>query len=200
MSFDYKNFEDLFYENFVIPTYKQWRDGKGSGKDIVGKNFEEFNKLLYRSFGLSVLKKSRKILNTEFNPDVVIVENTDDIIIVEEDKGHYLDSTFFKRAMVNAGEIIFECIENNVTVPYIIISCPTTYKKYDIIFNKQIRIFNNNIGEIMRERLIYHPLCLHDRVKANKYFKEEGVSPFKLDKELVEKRINFIYKIKNGIK
>ena len=101
--------------------------------------------------------------------------------------------------MINAAEIFFECVENNVEIPFVVISCPTKYNKFDIIFDKQIKLFNNDIKEIMREKLVYHPLCLHDRVPANKYFTYGGQSPFILDKRLVEERINFIYKIKNGI-
>jgi hypothetical protein len=199
MIFNFKDFEDLFLEKFIAPTYEQWKCEKGSGKDIVGKNFEYFNKSLYTIFDLPIFEESKKILNTEFNPDVVIGEYSR-IIVVEEDKGHYLDSTFMKRAMANAGEIIFECIERNYTIPYIIITCPTTYNRYDVIFNKQIRLFNNDIREVMKEKLIYQPLCLNDRVPDSKYFTYGGESPFKLNQELVEKRINFIYKIKNEFK
>ena len=42
MIFNFKDFENLFLEKFITPTYEQWKCGKGSGKDIVGKNFEDF--------------------------------------------------------------------------------------------------------------------------------------------------------------
>ena len=198
MNLIYNEFVDIFEEKFVAPTYQEWRVEGKSGKDTVGKNFELFNRFLYELYDIPLLDNKNKILGTKYNPDIAIGKDNDNVIIVEEDKGHYLDLCFLDRGAMNAAKVFRKCVEENKSAPFFVISCVTSYSLYDEVIKEDVNLFNDHISILMQEHLLYFPLCAHDRVNEN-YF-TENKSPFKLDQKLVEERLNFFYRIKNGMK
>ena len=71
-----------------------------------------------------------------------VIKKDGKIIIIEEDKGSYVDGTFLKRTLVDAATIFDTCITNEIECPYFILSCVTTMKNYQQIYDKVTSLFN----------------------------------------------------------
>jgi hypothetical protein len=186
--------KSLFNE-YYSNVYLKWRiDNKKAGKDIVGEEYELFRKKYYKSKGL-VIANNKNVLNSEVNVDNVIMFNGK-IVILEEDKGSYVDGTFLKRAMIDAATIFQKCFEENIESPYFILSSTTKMRNYDSTFNRICLLFNENIKKEIQKKFMYLPLCNHGRVKKSIYFKTE-INHFKLCDTLLENQESTIDKIIN---
>lgn len=186
----FKNQFGIFYSN----AYKRWRiDEEKAGKDITGEEYERFRKLYYNEMQCSTTHSGKKIFGTTYNVDIVIEKNNK-IIAIEECKASYLDSCFLGRAIQNAAEVFDMCLQKNEDVPYFIISCPTKYSKYDEICEAKFRVYRDDLKCLLKSKFIYLPVCNHDRIPQNEYFKNENVS-FNLSDNLIQKQNEFIKNI-----
>ena len=93
--------KELFNEKFYKPTYQDWRiDEIKAGKDIVGKNYEDFRKDFWESHGFEV--SQQKKLFGIFDVDTLVYKNGE-LVAIEEDKGHYVVSqsrSFGKKSLL----------------------------------------------------------------------------------------------------
>ena len=147
--------------------------------------------------GLSHLQ--HYLLNSHWKEAAQMVEKAREII--EEDKGSYVDGTFLKRTLVDAATIFDTCITNEIECPYFILSCVTTMKNYQQIYDKVTSLFNNNLKNVLNEKFLYLPLSESGRVSQTKYFKTEK-NHLTLSEKLIDeqnKKINEIIKKYNGI-
>lgn len=181
-----KNDHDAYYRK----TFRRWRtDKEKAGKDIVGEEYEAKRKQFWQRFGFTTHRE--KI--GSYNPDIVIRNSTGKIVAIEEDKGHYVDSCFLDRFIMNAARVFNTYIDNNADekdVPYFVLSCMTKYNNYDKKYKLNRSMFSREIQSLMDKRIVYLPYCEHDRVKAKEYFKSNN-SCFTLSDELLEKQIKF---------
>jgi hypothetical protein len=191
MSYSFKN----SFNSYYLSVYTRWRINKEkAGKDIVGEEYEKLRKNFYESFGLMV-DKVGNVYGSGVNPDNV-VKKDGKIIIIEEDKGSYVDGTFLKRALVDAATIFDTCLEKNIKCPHFILSSTTKMKNYKEIYDKVVSLFNQNLKNELKEKFIYLPLCTNGRVSQKKYFKSE-TNHFELSEELLLKQTETINKIIN---
>ena len=167
-------------------------------KDIVGARYEEHRESVIKSAKhLDVATKEevkgfKKLYDGNFDADKYIVHReTRRLLAVEEDKGHYVDKCFLKRAMENALETFATSIEKDLEVPYFILNCPTKYSKYEEVFKRKLKLIHPKYVECFKEKFIYLPLCQHDRVRASKYLKPNVENPFTLDDDLCYNHDNF---------
>tara|TARA_R100000234_G_scaffold29317_1_gene16975 strand:- start:22 stop:603 length:582 start_codon:yes stop_codon:yes gene_type:complete len=183
------------FESFYSTVHHRVRVIKDkSFKDVVGKEYEIMRKAFYQHLGLKASKE--KIGN--YNADLVVRDpTTDRILIIEEDKGHYVDSCFVKRFLMNAAETIEKYIQEGETVPYFILSSPTSMSNYEKTYSYSSRLFRSEIKKIMDEKIVYLPYCSHDRVSKKKYYKNTN-NCFALEDALITKQLEFITKIKQG--
>jgi len=180
----------LFNDKFYQPTYQDWRiDEIKAGKDIVGKKYEDFREAYYESMGFEI-GNGNKIFGSSYNCDTVVMKDGE-IVILEEDKGHFVDSCFLGRALANCAEVMYQCIEMNIKPPYFVLSCPTKMNNYEEIMEKRIRIYRKDIQKLINEKFIYLPLCHHGRIPKQKYFLSEE-NCFELDDTLIEKQNQFV--------
>ena len=183
------------FESFYSTVYHRARVIKDkSFKDVVGEEYETMRKTFYQNLGL----KANKERIGHYDVDLVVRDPvTDQILIIEEDKGHYVDSCFMKRFLMNAAEIIDKYIQEGETVPYIILSSPTSMSNYEKTYKYSSRLFRSEIKKIMDEKIVYLPYCSHDRVPQKKYYKNKN-NCFALENALITKQLEFITKIKQG--
>ena len=178
---------DIYYQT----TYNRWRvNEEKAGKDIVGEEFEKKRRKFYQSFGF---KTSKQKIGS-YNPDIVITNKKGEIIVIEEDKGHYTDSCFLDRLMMNAARVFSEYIEKGTQqddIPYFVLSCMTRFNGYENKYEINKKLFSMEIQDVMENKLIYFPYCDHDRVSAKKYFKN-NISCFELSDNLLKKQIKFV--------
>lgn len=176
-------FKQLFNDHFYQPTFTRWRINKEkAGKDIVGDQYEKMRKEYYKSKGLVPLKKRGVFGN--MNPDLIVYRN-DEILIVEEDKGHYVDKCFLERSIGDAVKIFKWCLDNNKPLPYYILSCPTNLKGFDRIFDELTSLYRSDLQEILKQKFKYCPLSLQNRLSKKTYF-TQSTNNFNLDDGLLE--------------
>ena len=199
MSFNKNDYVNIFEDVFIKNVYNDWKvDKKSAGKDIVGKHYENFIRVVYSEMGFLPIESRTKILGSEYNADSAFGENQDKIKLILEDKGHYLDSTFLTRAMTNASHVFLKCIKQNIDTPYFIIDCPTKYSKYEYMFNELKEVYKECIQEILDVKFKYLYVCEHDRIESETYFASSS-NPFVLDEKLIEQKLEFLYSIKDSM-
>ena len=187
MNINIENIAQLFKETYYEPSYKDWRLNKSkAGKDVIGEHYEAFRNALYTNAGYQV---ARKRIAT-YNPDLLIYKNNQ-LVLIEEAKGHYVDSCFLKRAIGNYAECILHYMDRNETPPRFCLSCPTSMKNYESIRDKYVRIYEKSIQDCIKENFSYISLCEHGRINKEQYFTKEE-SCFKLSDKLIEKQIRYI--------
>lgn len=185
--------EELF-NDFYNKVYTRWRVNKEkAAKDIVGEEYELFRQNFYNINGFDFGEK-KDVFGSGVNTDICVIYNNQ-VVIIEEDKGSYVDGTFLSRALMDAAKIISTCIEKNKPCPYFILSSPTTMKNYEKSFNENINLFRDEIKQVLLEKYIYLPLTESSRVKRNIYFKNEK-NHFILSEECLNKQKNILEKIK----
>ena len=189
-----KDFKQLF-DDYYKSVYQRWKiNNEKAGKDIVGEEYELFRQQVWENNGFAVTKQRVG----SYRPDLVIWKDGN-IIAFEEDKGSYVDSCFLKRAMLNYAETISYYLEKGETVPYFVLSCPTTSGTYDKTFNNIKKLFTSEIRKIVEEKFIYLPLCKHDRITSKKGYFANSDSCFTLDDSLLEnqnKTFNMLREVK----
>lgn len=177
---------DSYYED----TWRECEEGEKAKKDIVGSHYEEFKARWIKSYPhLDVatpaeVSKIKKDFGGTFNADIYIVDKkTRKLLALEEDKGHYVDKCFLKRALMNAVDTIIISAKKNKIPPKFILSSPTSYAKVSEILESLSEPLKQKHYKSLKNSFIYAPLCQHGRVQRSKYLKSPK-NPFKLDEEL----------------
>lgn len=185
----------LFISFFYEPVYRKWRINKEkAGKDIVGQEYENFRREYYKQKGFEI-GNSVKVFDTSVNTDVVVIKDGK-VVIVEEGKGSYVDSTFLTRAMIDSARIFKKCIEDNLEPPLFILSCTTKMKNFDKVFNETLLLIDSEIRLVMEKNFKYLPLCDNGRLNRTKYFKTKE-NNFILSEKLILEQENIINKVLN---
>ena len=181
-------------EEYYSTAYRRWRiDQEKAGKDIVGEEYETMRKKYWNNLNLSA--KSENIGG--YDADLVVRDKNNTIIAIEEDKAHYVDSCFLDRFMMNAARVFKHYMDKNKTndeIPPIILSCMTTYKRFDEKFKANKSLFSPRIQQLMDEKVKYLPMCENDRIRAAKYFKTSKFN-FDISEELIQKQKDFIQEL-----
>jgi hypothetical protein len=161
-------------------------------KDIVGLHYEAFREKFIKELGFRIGKKEdiADITDGFYNPDQIILSPAGKVVAIEEDKGHYVDKCFLSRAIINSARVVQKCIDRDLPVPYIILSCPTSYSKYEFEFGEALRMFRPDIREELEKKFRYFSMCTHGRVSRTKYLRE-GASPFEYNFDSIKKEIDF---------
>ena len=186
----------MFVKEFYKTTYKNWRIlEERAGKDIVGAKYEKYREKFYSKLGFEI-GCGKKVFGTNYDCDTA-VELNGDVVILEEDKAHYVDNCFLTRALSNAAEIMNSCINNDYKPPWFILSCATKMNNYQDIFEKRVCLFREDIQNLIREKFVYFPMCKHGRVHKSKYF-QTNQNCFEFDDNLIKDQLNFLEKVMNG--
>tara|TARA_R110002020_G_scaffold595_3_gene3043 strand:+ start:1769 stop:2353 length:585 start_codon:yes stop_codon:yes gene_type:complete len=151
---------------FQINTMTKYQTGKAL-KDIVGAEFEAHTGRVAEIFGL----KPRKYKVQDcFNADHILHNTQGKVVAIEEDKGHYVDACFFKRAVLSFAEVALSYNERGEECPYLILSSVTRFKGYEEKFESHLRLLDKDIRKILREKMRYFYLVDHDRYKRSDWF------------------------------
>ena len=200
ITYDYKNSFNDHYSNCF---YKSKNTSKAK-KDIVGESYENLRKGWIRNCGLDIATKEEKenfknLFGGAYDADQYIVDaNTRILLALEEDKGHYVDKCFFKRALINAVEMIAYCLKKEIDIPYFILSCPTRYKDYESQMTwllDELALFDDKVVEICKSKFKFFYHCSHGRTDRKKYL-TSNQNPFIIEDNLVQKEKDFFSLIK----
>ena len=183
-------------QNYFTAAHTRWRikKEKKAAKDIIGEEYENMRRGFWISQGFKPTKESIG----SYDPDIVVKNKYGEIVVIEEDKGHYLDSCFLDRFMMNCARVLDSYLEKGTPakkIPYMVLSCMTTYNLYEEKYKLNKKLFSPEIQKLMDEKIVYLPYCSHDRVRANKYFKS-AINCFDVKTKLLEKQIKFVSKLR----
>lgn len=183
------------FESFYSSTYHRARILKDKNfKDVVGEEYEAMRRDFYISFGF----KAEKEIIGHYEADLVVRDSkTNEVLAIEEDKGHYVDSCFMKRFLSDAAEIINSNLQEGVATPTIVLSSPTNMGNYKEAYECSSRLFRPEIKKVMDEKIVYLPYCTHGRVSRAKYYKNKS-NCFALSDELITKQLELIKTLKQG--
>jgi hypothetical protein len=198
-------YTEILKESYAKTMHEKSK-GECATKDIVGRNYENMRIEWIRNHGLDVATDEEKKvfksrLDDSYDADHFIVDkDTRKLLALEEDKGHYLDKCFAKRAIFNAAEVFALCMEKNLELPYFIISCPTNYNFHKILETTR-RILDPKVSHALVEKLKFFPTCNHGRV-SRKHYLTSGEFPFKVEEENVNRESRFLLalrEVKNDV-
>ena len=169
-------------------------------KDVVGQSYEQFREEIITQFpdlDIATVEERKEfdlLFGGNYKADQYIVcKKTRRVIALEEDKGHYVDKCFAKRALFNAAEVFHHCIRQDLEAPYFILSCPTDHDIGALLEDKE-GFFAEEIYALLVERFKFFPLCSHGRTSRHLYLKS-SVMPFDLDDVRIQKEVDFFQEL-----
>lgn len=181
------------FEEFYKLTYEKKNNSNKAFKDIVGHEYETFRRNMWKIAGYQLSNSQTKFAGWTAD---IIVKHNDKIVAIEEDKAHYVDSCFLDRFYSNAAKIVSYCLKNNIDVPYIVLSCPTSYALFDKKKNEILELYRKDIVDILNVKVKYLNVCNHDRIIKRLYYKTNN-NPFVLNEAKVKENVQFINNINN---
>ncbi len=108
--------------NYYSRTYRRWRvDKEKAGKDIVGEEYELMRKKFWTQQGF----KAKKEKIGGYAADLVVRTKAGKVVVIEEDKAHYVDSCFLDRFVMNAGRVLQHYIDlktHHEDIPFVSLS------------------------------------------------------------------------------
>jgi len=194
-----KEYMDSFDKNFcdeVISVRK--KTGKAL-KDIVGKEYENHRQVVWESMGFTFRKRLFDKNLSAFNADGYVYDDKDKLLVIEEAKGHYVDSCFLERALGSFTKQIRAFLKNGWSheeIPYFVLSSTTTYRGYEKKLEEYLDIFldANPIKQLIRQRVRYFAVTPSDRIKPTGWLQNTNrpVSRTEATKSLVQNELNFM--------
>jgi len=191
---------DSFDANFCDAAIAARKETGKALKDIVGKKYEEHRRMLWESQGFDW---RRRLPKSAFTADGYMYDNNGKLLVVEEAKGHYVDSCFLERALTGFVKQIKVFLDDGWTekeVPYFVLSSTATFKGYEQKFEEYLNLFldANPLKRLLREKVRYFAVSPHDRLDraaaGRGWLKETNrpVSRTPATKALVKKELKFM--------
>ena len=157
----------------VLPEHT--KTGKAL-KDVVGKHYEQHRKRIYQHLGFSIAKEK---LDNCFDADWIVRDKNGKVVVVEEDKGHYVDSCFCERAIIGFAKVANHYLEQHQECPFLVLSCPTRYKFFERKFKETLRLFRPELSVVLKDKVKYFNVANHDRLPAKHWIRHvENPIPF----------------------
>ncbi len=189
------------FDHYYEKLYSECLLSSKAKKDIVGDHYESWKEKWIRSYShldiatATEIEEIKERYKGVFNADIYIVNaETRELLALEEDKGHYVDKCFLKRALSNAIETITISMMEGFKVPDFILSCPTKYGEVKNIVEFSRNYLQPEVFNLLKDKFKYFPLCDHGRVGRNSYLKDLE-NPFVLCEELCYNQHSFYMRL-----
>lgn len=148
-------------------TINTRKDGKAL-KDVIGKEYEEHRKRIFEHFGFTVDKDKN---GASFDVDWAIYWNGT-LVALEEDKGHYVDSCFYKRCISSFIETIHNFSKANKPLPKLILN---SFTKYNLCEQKKedfCKIFREEYLTSLNDIFVYSYILPCDRLTRDIWYQQ----------------------------
>jgi hypothetical protein len=154
------------YDSFCDKAIEISNSEKKALKDVVGNQYEKHRRLVWESMGFDW---RRKLPKSAFTADGYIYGDNGKLLVVEEAKGHYVDSCFLERALTGFVKQIKAFLDDGWTekeMPYFVLTSSATFNGYEKKFEQYIDIFldANPLKQILRKKVRYFAVSPHDRL------------------------------------
>ena len=162
-------------------------------KDVVGQAYELHRKRVYEHFGFTVDKEKN---GASFDVDWSIYWNGN-LVALEEDKGHYVDSCFYKRCISSFIETIHLFSEANKPLPKLILNSFTKYNLCEQKKNEFSAVFREEYITSFNTVFVYNYMAPCDRLSKENWFHQSmdyQNNPYEthIDRDLIIKDIELI--------
>jgi len=140
-------------------------------KAIVGTAYEQHRKRVWEHFGFTVDKEKH---NAMWDVDLTIYKGHN-VIAFEETKGHYLDSCFLDRALMDMTKTLSNYITLGEPIPMMILHSFTNYSKFQEK-NEEFYLCLLGMGnpeesiDKLKEKIVYTKLTYCGRLSKNSWF------------------------------
>jgi len=188
-----------------IQTYKQSLENAENAiniakqekalKDVVGDYYEAHRATLYTEAGFTTVRQQKM----GFAIDIAVYDNDDNMLILEETKGHYVDKCFFERALVGFCRTIKILKKANKPIPILLVHSFCKYNQHEKTFQEFCDMFEG-ASVITELKTHFKYTYIHDRDRKNKklwFSKNEDRTPystFAID-TLIQQDLDFIHSL-----
>jgi|2_EtaG_2_1085320.scaffolds.fasta_scaffold26264_2 hypothetical protein len=199
------------FESFCDDTITINSETGKALKDVVGNQYEKHRYRIYRKMHLDPRSEIHDKSLKAFNADAWVYDQEDNLVIVEEAKGHYVDSCFLERALGSFAKQIKAFLDDGWTekeIPYFIISSPTTYSLFDQKFEEYLSLYldENPIKHLLREKVKYFCITSDGRLDRKSKQGRSGwlqstnrpIPRTPLTESFVQQELNFLSELRGG--
>jgi hypothetical protein len=165
-------------------------------KDIVGKEYENHRRVVWEGMGFD---HRRRLAKSAFNADGYIYNNKGKLLVIEEAKGHYVDSCFLERALTGFTKQIKAFLDDGWTekeIPYFVLSSTATFKGYEKKFEKYVDIFldANPLKQLLCKKVRYFAVTPSDRIPTAGWLQNTNrpVARTRATRALVQSEVRFM--------
>ena len=182
-----------FYKQSLLEAEVEIKHEHENGKalkDVIGKAFENHRERLWKYFGFGVSKDSH---GARFKVDWSITYNGE-LVALEEDKGHYVDSCFLERAIAGFSKTVNSYQKEGIQIPVLILHSFTRYKLFNKKLEEDLDTRKLAIQEEVQKKLVYTTLVEGDRLSKEKWFSKDTYNSYtsNVSNTLIIKDIEFI--------
>jgi hypothetical protein len=162
-------------------------------KDVVGACYEVHRAKLYTEAGFRTVGQQKM----GFAVDIAVYDSQDNLLVLEETKGHYVDKCFFERALVGFCKSIRILQKQNKPIPILLLHSFCKYNQSERAFNEFCDVYKGaEVIPILKEKFEYKFIHNKDRKPKTVWFSQSGpartpYSEFAID-ALIEDDIRFI--------
>jgi len=164
-SSEYLDSYDMFCDN-TITTVKETDKAL---KDVIGAEYEEHRKRIYEKLGFRVENEIHDERLAAFNADWYLYDNGGNLAIIEECKGHYVDSCFAERAVFGFAKTAQRFLDLGLECPYFVLSSTTKYRLFSLKFDESLGVLRADIAAALRAKVKYFSVVENDRFGYKKW-------------------------------
>jgi hypothetical protein len=138
-------------------------------KDVVGVEYEAHRKRIYEKAGFRVENEIHDDRLAAFNADWYVYDSAGKLVIIEECKGHYVDSCFAERAVFGFAKTAQRFLDLGLDCPYFVLSSTTKYRLFNDKFEESLVVLRADIATTLRAKVKYFSVVANDRFGYKKW-------------------------------
>ena len=164
-SSDYLDSYDTFCDNTITTV----EETDKALKDVIGAEYEEHRKRIHEKLGFRVENEIHDERLAAFNADWYLYDKGGNLVIIEECKGHYVDSCFAERAVFGFAKTAQRFLDLGLECPYFVLSSTTKYRLFDEKFDESLGVLRLDIADALRAKVKYFSVVENDRFGYKKW-------------------------------
>tara|TARA_R110002020_G_scaffold341473_1_gene556008 strand:+ start:233 stop:823 length:591 start_codon:yes stop_codon:yes gene_type:complete len=157
------------YDMFCDDTITTVEETTKALKDVIGAEYEAHRKRIYEKLGFRVEDEIHDERLAAFNADWYLYDKGGNLAIIEECKGHYVDSCFAERAVFGFAKTAQRFLDLGLECPYFILSSTTKYRLFDEKFEESLGVLRPDIADALRGKVKYFSVVQNDRFGPKKW-------------------------------
>lgn len=168
-----------YYNPSLIQAEDEINKRTKSLKDTVGWAYENHRARIYKLIYSEGFEVQTNYKLDEFTADIVVkCTRTDQVVLIEESKGHYLDSCFLDRAVVSFAKVVVACMKRNQRPPICILHSAARFRGFEDKVDKLLELLFPELREQFKQNFYYTTLFARDRIPKKHWFGKGAPTPY----------------------